>query len=268
MKPIPTETATDVGSVGKWIGAAAAGALLMYVLDPDRGAARRSRAYSAVRTAGARTGASVDYALHSAGDRLSDLKDSAASVLSRGASRLHAQAAPMVERVQNRAQNAAESAAQRAQAKADRERERIIEEGERARARYDAERASERAARRTESNTYESDHRYAKSYDAQPERGLSSVLHDLANSLGGPQGSNQALLGSSVVGLLSLMRRRPAGLLVGLAGLALLLKSSGKHTYKVEPLPPAKLADERESAPFVPTGATGSQAGDSNRYLH
>ena len=34
MKPIPTETASDVGIVGKWLGAAAAGALLMYLLYP------------------------------------------------------------------------------------------------------------------------------------------------------------------------------------------------------------------------------------------
>lgn len=268
MKPIPTETATDVGSVGKWIGAAAAGALLMYVLDPERGAARRSRAYSAVRSAGARTGASVDHALHSAGDRLADLKDSAASALSRGASQLHAQAAPVVERVQQRAHDAAESAAQRAQARADRERERIIEEGERARARYDAERAADARGR----NSYTSDRDYDRdddrAYDAQPEHGLSSMLHGLAESLSGPHGPNTALLGSSLVGLASLVRRRPAGLLLGLAALALLLRSTGKHTYKVETLPPAKPAKEREAPPYVPAGAAGAQTGDSNRYLH
>lgn len=258
MKPIPTETSTDVGSVGKWIGAAAAGALLMYVLDPERGAARRSRAYSAVRDTGARAGASVDHALHSAGDTLAGLKDSAASALSRGASRLHAQAAPVVERVQNRA----EQAAQRAEERAARARERIQEEAERARARYDAGRAS--AARHY--NTWESEEREPV-HEARHERGLSSMLHGLADSFSGPRRSNHDLLGSSVMGLLGLMRRRPAGLLVGLAALGLLLSSSGKQRYKVEPLGTARLDDEHESAPFVPTSATGTQT-DSNRYLH
>ena len=56
MKPIPTETATDVGSVGKWLGAAAAGALLMYLLDPERGSARRSRAASPLGSGAPRPG--------------------------------------------------------------------------------------------------------------------------------------------------------------------------------------------------------------------
>src|SRR5690606_24109120 len=103
MKPIPTETATDVGSVGKWLGAAAAGALLMYLLDPERGSTRRSRALSAVRAAGARTGATVDHALHNAGGRLAGLKDSAASALSRGAKEATQRLQDNAERLRERA---------------------------------------------------------------------------------------------------------------------------------------------------------------------
>jgi hypothetical protein len=52
--------------------------------------------------------------------------------------------------------------------------------------------------------------------------------------------------------------------LIGLGALALLLKSSGKQTYKVEPVLPAKLADDSDKAPYLPPGAPA----DSNRYLH
>lgn len=273
MKPIPTETSTDVGYVGKWVGAAAAGALLMYLFDPQRGAARRSRAVSAVRHAGARTGATVDHALHSASDRLGDLKDSAASAISRGASILQAQATPVIERAQHGVQYAKE----RFDGSAERARERVESSSERARERAmeieraDRERAlqAERAAASRDAsrkyNTYEADRSYDKASRSSAQGGLASWLHDLNDSLTGGRGPNSALLGGSVLGLLSLVRRKPAGLLIGLGALALLLKSSGKQTYKVEPVLPArKLSDDGDKAPYLPPGAPA----DSNRYLH
>ena len=42
MKQIKTDSRMELGDMGKWIGAAAAGALLMYIFDPERGRARRS----------------------------------------------------------------------------------------------------------------------------------------------------------------------------------------------------------------------------------
>lgn len=256
MKPIPTETATDVGNVGKWLGAAAAGALLMYVLDPERGRARRARAVSAVRDAGARTGATVDHALHNAGERLVELKDSAASALSRGADRLQAEAAPLLERAQHSAQQASR---------------RIEHDAERARDDYSASRAQ--AAR----NSYESDRHYAdrqyrdrKVQDgkqaAYHERGgsLSQMLQGMLDSLSGSRGTNPALLGGGMVGLLGLVRRKPAALLVGLAGLYLLTRGAGTQTYKVGSTQTARgAADDGESAPFVPAATE-----QGNRYLH
>ncbi|WP_208278124.1 SRPBCC family protein [Massilia oculi] len=67
MNDTNNEQATNVG---KWIGAAVAGALLMYAFDPDRGAKRRARARGALRDARDRTGDRLEHAWHSAGDRL------------------------------------------------------------------------------------------------------------------------------------------------------------------------------------------------------
>lgn len=267
MKPIPTETATDVGSVGKWLGAAAAGALLMYLLDPERGSARRSRAVSALRTAGARTGATVDHALHNAGDRLAGLKDSAASALSRGADRLQAQAAPMLER----ARHGAQEATQRLEDSAERIRERARTARDSGSARPVESDASRSPARY---NSYEPTREYGAERDVHARGGLSGWLR------GARGGSDEyrdaqyrdaphpALVGGGMLGLLSLMRRSPGGLLVGLAGLALLWQSTRDKTYRVSDNTPAKLPrmkkqDEQAQAPMIPPA---EQSG--SRYLH
>jgi hypothetical protein len=260
MKPIPTETATDVGSVGKWLGAAAAGALLMYLLDPERGSARRSRALSALRTAGARTGATVDHALHNAGDRLVGLKDSAASALSRGADRLHAQTAPMIERARHGAQEAThrlEDSAERARARA-----RAWEASADARSRHDIE----------SSHSPERYNRYEPSRDyGAGERGLGG-----GTDYRGADAPHPALLGGGMLGLLSLMRRSPGGLLVGLAGLALLMQATRNKTYRVSDNMSGSIRDtardrstgqhDSDQRGQAPLGAAGEQAG--SRYLH
>lgn len=268
MKPIPTETATDVGSVGKWLGAAAAGALLMYLLDPERGSARRSRALSAMRAAGARTGATVDGVLHSAGDRLVGLKDSATSALSRGADRLQAQAAPMLER----ARHSAQETTHRLEDSAERIRER-------------AKSASESSARPHESDTGRSPARYGSYEPTREYAAESRARGGLSDWLRGSRGAglrssedyrnrdydsapHPALVGGGMLGLLSLMRRSPTGLLVGLAGLALLWQGTRDKTYRVSDNMPARLPqmkqqDEQGQAPMIPPA---EQSG--SRYLH
>lgn len=237
MKPIPTETATDVGSVGKLIGAAAAGALLMFVLDPERGRARRDRALSAVRVAGARTGESVDHALHHAGERLAGLKDSAASALSR-------------KRIDHEAERARQkAAASRNSYEADRAYS----------ARHQADRDRAERTHRTDRT-----HRTERDDPAQHEGGgLSHMLQGMIDSLGGARGSHPALLGGGVVGLLGLVRRSPVALLAGLAGIYLLTRGAGTQTYRVSDMAHGQSADELESAPFVPASTE-----QGKHYLH
>jgi uncharacterized membrane protein len=56
MQRLTTDESLDLA---KWMSGAAAGALLIYMLDPDRGGARRARSVAALRGAGARLGAAA-----------------------------------------------------------------------------------------------------------------------------------------------------------------------------------------------------------------
>jgi uncharacterized membrane protein len=82
-----TETGLDLGELGlgKLLAGAAAGALLMYMLDPDRGSARRAQATGKVMGVGRQTGATLGHALERVGSRFShaadDAMDSAGEVI-------------------------------------------------------------------------------------------------------------------------------------------------------------------------------------------
>ncbi|MEM8513907.1 uncharacterized membrane protein/ElaB/YqjD/DUF883 family membrane-anchored ribosome-binding protein [Massilia sp. MP_M2] len=75
-------------NAGKWIGAAVAGALLMYAFDPDRGPKRRARAKGALRDARHRGADKLEHALHTAGERFDSARERAESVYLRAGERL------------------------------------------------------------------------------------------------------------------------------------------------------------------------------------
>lgn len=61
--------ATDQNlQLGKWLGGAALGAVVMYMLDPDRGAPRRALSGEKLRQLGRQTGDAIDRVVHGAGN--------------------------------------------------------------------------------------------------------------------------------------------------------------------------------------------------------
>ncbi|GAB3428303.1 SRPBCC family protein [Massilia solisilvae] len=104
---------TDVGlDLGKWLGGAAAGALLMYMLDPDRGDARRSQATDAVRGMGRQGG----QMLGNAWDKVSHLaRPDGAGSLGESAQRLGRQASSALSDTMARATHSASDMASRVQ---------------------------------------------------------------------------------------------------------------------------------------------------------
>jgi len=225
MKQIKTDNRMELGDMGKWIGAAAAGALLMYIFDPERGRARRSYAAHAVRDAGLHTGDAIGGLLRSATASLNAARDSASAAYARA----DAMATRAGERIADTAHDLASSAADAAS----RTRGRIASAAEESRER------SRELEQRLERNTWEARGRMDARMDAEADRARSRVreaatqargwLDELVNAFDhrSPTLTNSALLGGGVLGLTGLARRSPLGVVLGLGALALLAKSGG-----------------------------------------
>lgn len=68
--------------LAKWLGAAALGAAVMYLLDPERGAPRRAASGARLRQLGRQTGDTLDKVVHQLGSRLADVPVTASELIS------------------------------------------------------------------------------------------------------------------------------------------------------------------------------------------
>jgi uncharacterized membrane protein len=210
---------TDTGyEIAKWLGGAAAGALLMYMLDPDRGGARRAQSAAAVRNAGARTSSALGNVWRDAGERISHLRDSAADMAddlrSDGAA---ATAGSALERMGRAASDALDAGIDKAKDTLGRAGDAVGSGVDKAKS----------ALSRAGDGMDKAGDALTGSYGTS---GLRARVRDAMQT--GPNGEwtptarNSALAGGGLLALYALTRRSPLALVLGLAGAALLARGA------------------------------------------
>jgi uncharacterized membrane protein len=223
MKTRMTDNNLDLGlDVAKLLGGAAAGALLMYMLDPDRGGARRARSAevvnTAVRTAGTRTSSAIGKVWRGAGARLGavsdDARDSAAGLsgaakpdggLTSSLARIGQAAGELLDDTVSKAKSVAGDVASSAAARAGS----VIDKTG---AGDLASRITSRANRAGKLVSERADAAGARVRGAVQDTDWRASLH------------NPSVIGGGLLGLYGLARRSPIGLVLGLAGAALLAR--------------------------------------------
>jgi uncharacterized membrane protein len=200
----PTDTSLELGTVGKWLGAAAAGALLMYLLDPDRGSARRSRGGEKILGMGRQTSQAVGSALHSAGSRLgASALGATVQPAADGASAL----ASAVRPNGSAGQAIGESVARMGHAASDRLGQSVSRIGD-------------------------SVSQIGQSASQVASRMFGSAAGAAVGSAAGTRGDwapavrSSAVMGGGMLSLYGLLRRSPLGWALGLAGLVLLARGA------------------------------------------
>jgi uncharacterized membrane protein len=194
---------TDTGyEIAKWLGGAAAGALLMYMLDPDRGSARRAQSAQAVRDAAARIGA-VGGELR---DRASALADAAATRVTGATS------GSALERMGRAASEALDAGIDKAKDAIDTGKDKA-----RGVLAYDGVSTGNPLDRASDAL-------------ADATGGLRARMRDALHAGPGdewtPTARNSALAGGGLLALYALTRRSPLALVLGLAGAALLARGA------------------------------------------
>jgi uncharacterized membrane protein len=239
MQRLPTQstTTTDTGlELAKWLGGAAAGALLMYMLDPDRGSARRAQSAAAVRNVGSRTSDAIGNVWRGAGSRMGaaadDLAESAKPDGGIGAavSRVKSAAGEMLDDtvskakdVMDRASGAAGDLADNAISKAKGGMGRAQDSDAYSNARNVAARAADSV-----SDFYDDTR---KSAGRLGKRMAEQVRGD-GEGAWNPTMRNTALVGGGLLALLGLMRRSPMGAVLGLTGAALLARGAANQPLR------------------------------------
>jgi len=211
---------TDTGyEIAKWIGGAAAGALLMYMLDPDRGGARRAQSAAAVRNAGARTSSALGNVWRGAGERIGAAGDELRDRTAGMADGAGARSGSALERMGHAASEALDAGIDRA-------KDALTKAG-------DAVGGGVDKARHALGSAAGGDgHAVGNGMDK-----ARAMAHDVrtrvrATLQAGPGGEwtltarNSALAGGGLLALYALSRRSPLAWMLGLAGAALLARGA------------------------------------------
>jgi uncharacterized membrane protein len=229
MQRLPTTTTTDTGfELAKWLGGAAAGALLMYMLDPDRGGARRAQSAAAVRNAGSRTTETLGNVWHSASSRVGAAASGAIDTVKQDGvgstlSRLGKAAGEMLDDTVSKTKDAVTRASSAAGDIAD---EAI------SKARTGMGRA-ESATRDVVEDTRSSAGKFGSQFGSRVSQSMQQVTQrDRDEGEWGPVTRNSALVGGGLLALTGLMRRSPMGLVLGLAGAALLARGAANQPLR------------------------------------
>ncbi|WP_426101248.1 SRPBCC family protein [Massilia sp. TSP1-1-2] len=228
--------------LGKWIARAAIGALAMYILDPERGAPRRAESGDKLRRLGRKTGDALDKVMHGASRaachaarrepaaQLTDgVSQRASGMLRQGAealqrafgadTRTEAQPNGHSDNAHAAGYSAGYSADRSADHSDDHSRPRSADHSAaQTDAHSDAHSTDPHGAQRTPKSAYQSERRPYAGGDTSSK----------ASGRGAMRGST--LAGASVLGLAGLVApRSPIGMAMGLAGLALLVRATGKR---------------------------------------
>jgi uncharacterized membrane protein len=231
MQRLPTQstTTTDTGlELAKWLGGAAAGALLMYMLDPDRGSARRAQSAAAVRNAGSRTTSAITNVWHGAGDALEAARPdgsigSAISRMGRAAGEMLDDTVTKAKDAMGRASSTASDVADEAISKARSGASQAQDSDAYSR----AQQALSRVAG-TASDFYDDTR---KSAGRLGKRVAQEVQGD-SEGAWNPGMRNTALVGGGLLALMGLMRRSPLTAVLGLAGAALLARGAANQPLR------------------------------------
>jgi uncharacterized membrane protein len=231
MQRLPTQstTTTDTGlELAKWLGGAAAGALLMYMLDPDRGSARRAQSAAAVRHAGSRTTSAISNVWHSAGDTIEGARPdgglgSAISRMGRAAGEVLDDTVTKAKDAMSRASSSASDVADEAISKA---RSGVSQAQDSDR--YSSARSAVSRAADSVSGFYDDTRKSA----GRLGKRVAQEVHGDSEGAWNPAMRNTALVGGGLLALMGLMRRSPMSAVLGLAGAALLARGAANQPLR------------------------------------
>jgi uncharacterized membrane protein len=239
MQRLPTTTTTDTGfELAKWLGGAAAGALLMYMLDPDRGGDRRAQSAAAVRNAGTRTSSAIGNVWRGAGERIGAAADdvlesakpdggigSALSRMGRAAGDMLDDTVSKAKDTLSRASGAAGDLADEAISKA---RSGMGQLEDTAGGAYSGARSATSNAAERAAGLADDARRGAGRFGQR----VTAAMQGEREGSWSPTMRNSALLGGGLLALTGLMRRSPMGVVLGLAGAALLARGAANQPLR------------------------------------